>query len=142
MLSSILFQISRLGMFASVSVLYFSMAFVVFMLYCVFLQIIPHKRDFDYIIIHGAGLLDGDRMSKLLADRLDKAIEVYRKDPTPPVLIPSGGQGSDETISGTSPRGRRRYMAEGVTPFAMNCHILHLIRIATAKRQKGWPTWQ
>ena len=55
MLSSILFQISRLGMFASVSVFYFSMAFVVFMLYCVFLQIIPHKRDFDYIIIHGAG---------------------------------------------------------------------------------------
>ena len=109
-----LFQISRLGMFASVSVFYFSMAFVVFMLYCVFLQIIPHKRDFDYIIIHGAGLLDGDRMSKLLADRLDKAIEVYRKDPTPPVLIPSGGQGSDETIS--EAEAMQRYLLEKGVP--------------------------
>lgn len=83
----------------SVSVIYISISFLVFMFYCVFLMIIPRKRDFDYVIIHGAGLLDGDRVSKLLADRLDKAIEVYRKDPTPPVLIPSGGMGSDETVS-------------------------------------------
>lgn len=109
-----LFQVSRLGMFVSVSVFYFSMAFVVFMLYCVFLQIIPHKRDFDYVIIHGAGLLDGDRMSKLLSDRLDKAIEVYRKDPTPPVLIPSGGQGDDETIS--EAEAMQRYLLEKGIP--------------------------
>ena len=38
-------------------------------------------------------------MSKLLRDRLDKAVEVYRSDPSPTVLIPSGGQGPDETIS-------------------------------------------
>ena len=37
--------------------------------------------------------------TKALADRLDKAIEVYRKDPTPPKLIPSGGQGRDETMA-------------------------------------------
>lgn len=94
-----LFVLSRLSMFVSVSVLYFSMTFFIFLLYCVFLQLIPRKRDFDYVIIHGAGLLDGERVSKLLADRLDKAIEVYRKDPTPPMLIPSGGRGSDETVS-------------------------------------------
>ena len=75
------------------------MMFVIFMIYSLFLQIIPHKKDFDYLIIHGAGLLDGRRVSKLLADRLDKAILVYRKDPTPPILIPSGGKGSDEAIS-------------------------------------------
>ena len=83
----------------SVSVIYISMLFVIFMIYSLFLQIIPHKKDFDYLIIHGAGLLDGRRVSKLLADRLDKAILVYRKDPTPPILIPSGGKGSDEAIS-------------------------------------------
>ena len=94
-----LINITRLSAFFSVSVIYVSMAFVVFMIYCVFLQIIPRKKDFDYVIIHGAGLLHGDRVSKLLSDRLDKAIEVYRKDPTPPMLIPSGGQGSDETVS-------------------------------------------
>lgn len=83
----------------SATVIYGSMSFLIFMIYTLFLQIIPRKKDFDYVIIHGAGLLDGQRVSKLLRDRLDKAIEVYRKDPTPPKLIPSGGQGSDETIS-------------------------------------------
>ena len=55
--------------------------------------------DFDYVIIHGAGLLKGNRISKLLSDRLDKAIDIYHKEPTPPVLIPSGGKGSDEKLS-------------------------------------------
>ena len=86
-------------MMVSTTVIYGSMSFLIFMIYTLFLQIIPRKKDFDYVIIHGAGLLDGQRVSKLLRDRLDKAIEVYRKDPTPPKLIPSGGQGSDETIS-------------------------------------------
>lgn len=90
------------GVFAalySMSVIYGSLSFLIFMIYTLFLQIIPRKKDFDYVIIHGAGLLDGNRVSKLLQDRLDKAIEVYRADPTPPRLIPSGGKGSDETIS-------------------------------------------
>ena len=94
-----LYQISRFSLFLSVSVIYVSVSFVIFMLYTIFLQIIPRKRDFDYVIIHGAGLLGGSRVSKLLSDRLDKAIEVYQKDPTPPVMIPSGGKGPDETIS-------------------------------------------
>ena len=59
---------------------------------------VDRRRDFDYVIIHGAGLLDGVRVSKLLSDRIDKAIEVYKKDPTPPVLIPSGGRGKDELM--------------------------------------------
>ena len=83
----------------AVTVIYGSVSFLVFMIYTLFLQIIPRKKDFDFVIIHGAGLLDGSRVSKLLKDRLDKAIEVYRQDPTPPRLIPSGGQGRDETIS-------------------------------------------
>ena len=32
-------------------------------------------------------------------ETVDKAIEVYEKDPTPPILIPSGGKGRDEEIS-------------------------------------------
>ncbi|MDO5434921.1 MAG: YdcF family protein [Clostridia bacterium] len=97
--TGLLAHISRISMFICVSVVYFSMSFVVFMLYCVFLQLIPPKKDFDYVIIHGSGLLDGDRVPKLLSDRLDKAVEIYRRDPTPPVLIPSGGKGDDETVS-------------------------------------------
>ena len=83
----------------SISIIYLSLSFLIFMIYVLFLQIVPKKRDFDYVIIHGAGLLEGNRVSKLLSDRIDKAIEVYHKDPTPPVMIPSGGQGTDETVS-------------------------------------------
>ena len=83
----------------SFTVIYGSVSFLIFMIYTLFMQIIPRKKDFDFVIIHGAGLLDGDRVSKLLQDRLDKAIEVYKADPTPPKLIPSGGKGSDESIS-------------------------------------------
>ena len=92
-------KISIVSAFLGSSVIYLSISFVVFMLYCCFLQIIPRKKDFDYVIIHGAGLLSGGRVSKLLADRLDKAIDVYRKDPTPPIMIPSGGKGADEAVS-------------------------------------------
>lgn len=91
--------LTKVESFISISVIYVSLAFLVFMIYTVFLQIIPRKNDFDYVIIHGAGLLDGERPTKLLQDRLDKAIEVYRRDPTPPKMIPSGGKGDDEKIS-------------------------------------------
>ena len=109
-----LLKISRLSMFVGVTVLYLSASFVVFMLYCIFLQIIPKKRNFDYVIIHGAGLLEGERVSKLLAERLDKAIEVYRKDPTPTILIPSGGKGADEKIS--EAEAMERYLLEKGIP--------------------------
>ncbi len=89
----------QLLVFISLSVFYFSVSFLSFLFYSLFLEIIPRKRDFDYIIIHGAGLLKGNRISKLLSERLDKAIAVYQKDPTPPIMIPSGGKGSDESIS-------------------------------------------
>ena len=83
----------------SLTVVYISLSFLAFMFYTIFLMIIPRKSNFDYVIIHGAGLIDGSKVSKLLADRLDKAIDVYRKDPTPTILIPSGGKGSDEQLS-------------------------------------------
>ena len=85
--------------FFGVSTSYLSVVFMSFLLYCLFLQIIPHRRDFDYVIIHGAGIKKDGTVTKLLADRCDKAIEIYRKDPTPPYLVPSGGQGGDEVCS-------------------------------------------
>ncbi len=87
------------GVMFILTVIYVSMSFLVFMLYTLFLHIVPRTRDFDYVIIHGAGLLKGNRISRLLEDRLNKAIDIYRMDPTPPKLIPSGGKGTDETVS-------------------------------------------
>ena len=112
-----LYDLSLVSMFISVSVIYLSVSFVIFMLYCIFLQIIPRRRDFDYVIIHGAGLLDGGRISKLLSQRLDKAIDIYRKDPTPPILIPSGGKGSDEVIS--EAEAMKQYLIEKGIPADM-----------------------
>lgn len=82
----------------SLSVIYISVSFLIFMFYSVFLMIIPRRNNFDYIIIHGSGLINGNKVPKLLADRIDKAIEVYKKDATPTVLIPSGGKGADELL--------------------------------------------
>ncbi len=101
-------------LFISWSVIYVSLSFVAFVFYTKFLEIIPIKRDFDYVIVLGAGLLHGDQVSKLLADRLDKAIEIYRKDPTPPYIIPSGGQGGNETIPEAA--AMKKYLLEKGIP--------------------------
>ena len=98
----------------AVTVIYGSVSFLVFMIYSVFLMIIPKSKDFDYVIIHGAGLINGDKVSKLLQERLDKAILVYRKDPSPTKLIPSGGKGSDESIS--EAEAMKRYLLEQGVP--------------------------
>ena len=98
----------------AVTVIYGSVSFVIFMIYSVFLMIIPRSKDFDYVIIHGAGLINGEKVSKLLQQRLDKAILVYRKDPSPTKLIPSGGKGSDESIS--EAEAMKRYLLEQGIP--------------------------
>ena len=91
--------VSAISQLISISVIYISISFLIFMIYSLFLMIIPRKSDFDYIIIHGAGLIDGSRISKLLSERIDKAVLVYSTDPSPTILIPSGGKGSDESLS-------------------------------------------
>ena len=81
------------------TVFYFSFLVLSFVLYSVFIQIMPHRMAFDYVIVHGCGLAEGERMTKLLSKRVDKAIEIYRKCRKKPTIIPSGGQGGDEKIS-------------------------------------------
>lgn len=84
------------------SVLYLCIVFLAFMLYTLFVQRIPHRRDLTHVVIHGCGLLHGREVSKLLSNRLDAAIRVYERSGDPdhrPVLIPSGGQGPDEKTS-------------------------------------------
>ena len=81
------------------TVFYFSFLILGFVLYTLLIQIMPHRMNFDYVIIHGCGLLRGREVSKLLADRLDKAIRVYEKCGQKPMMIPSGGKGSDEELA-------------------------------------------
>lgn len=62
----------------------------------------PRKRQ-DFIIVLGAGLINGERVTPLLARRIDKAILFYReqkiKTGHPLKFIMSGGQGPDEKVS-------------------------------------------
>jgi len=55
------------------------------------------KYDEDVVIILGAGVR-GEEVSRMLANRLDKAVEYYAKNPNV-IFIVSGGQGPQEDIS-------------------------------------------
>ena len=54
------------------------------------------KRKLDYIIVLGAGI-KGEKVTPLLASRIDKGIEVLKKNPKA-LIIMSGGQGKGEDI--------------------------------------------
>lgn len=58
------------------------------------------KYNQDFIIVLGSGLIN-DKVPPLLASRIQKAIDFYHKQATvstPPTIIFSGGQGSDENL--------------------------------------------
>lgn len=55
------------------------------------------NKEIDYVVILGAGL-NGDRVSKRLEGRLEKAFEYIKHNNKIKVLV-SGGQGKDELIS-------------------------------------------
>lgn len=80
--------------------LLFGFAFAGFMLYSFLYLFVPKRKRYDFIIIHGAGLLGGERVTPLLKKRIDKAVEAFYKLGNPQVkLIASGGQGPDEKVS-------------------------------------------
>ena len=82
------------------SYLIFGFAFAGFLLYSLLYHFIPKKKHYDFIIIHGAGLLNGERVTPLLKRRIDKAVQAFKKLKNPNVkIIASGGQGRDEKIS-------------------------------------------
>ena len=78
--------------------LWFFFTFVALLVYSWFYRRLPRKRHFDYIIIHGAGL-KGEEPTPLLRGRIDKALELWDAQGRTAILVPSGGQGSDEVIS-------------------------------------------
>lgn len=65
-------------------------------------QIYPRHYKQDYLIVLGAGLINGDQVSKLLAARINRAIQFsnrqYQKGRKRPIIIMSGGQGPDEKV--------------------------------------------
>jgi vancomycin permeability regulator SanA len=92
-------KMSMFLLFVGISVFFFSSLILLFVVYMIFFQFVPHRNDFDYIIIHGCGLLQGDQVSKLLANRIDRAIRIFHLGNERAMIICSGGQGSNEKIS-------------------------------------------
>lgn len=78
---------------------YVGVFFLVFLAYAFAYGRMTHDLRPSALVILGSRIIDG-RVPPLLRSRLDKALEIYRatKATGPaPLLIPSGGQGEDET---------------------------------------------
>jgi uncharacterized SAM-binding protein YcdF (DUF218 family) len=81
---------------------YVSFQCVSFVLYAFLYGRLSVPRHADFVVVLGSGLLDGGRVPPLLASRLDRGLAVYRglvARGSDPVLIVSGGKGSDERVS-------------------------------------------
>lgn len=61
------------------------------------------KKDKDYIIILGCGLMPDGTVTPLLKGRVDRAVKFYREQLAETgraaILLPSGGQGPDEAMA-------------------------------------------
>lgn len=78
---------------------YLGLVFLIFLTYAVIYGRARHKTRPAAVVVLGSQLIEG-RVPPLLASRLDRALDIYRQTPEPkPVLIPSGGQGEDESRS-------------------------------------------
>lgn len=100
-LNSPIYRLFHYGIFfLSYLFVFLIFIFLAFLVYSLLYLNLPKKKDYDFIIIHGAGLLGGDRVTPLLAARIDKAIWAFEQAEKAGVkLIASGGQGADEKIS-------------------------------------------
>lgn len=77
---------------------YFGVVFVVFLAYAVAYGRMKHTLEPVAVVILGSQIING-KVPPLLRSRLDKGLEIYQ-EATPdnsPLLIPSGGQGADES---------------------------------------------
>lgn len=80
---------------------YFFMMMFIFAISAAINTYIPKKGKYDYIIVLGSGLI-GDRVPPLLASRIDKGIEMYKRQLQKghsSKIIFTGAKGDDEKVS-------------------------------------------
>ncbi|MFD7626056.1 YdcF family protein [Streptomyces sp. NPDC059851] len=98
---------------------YVSFLFVCFLAYAFFYGRTHVRSEVDYVVVLGSGLIGGQRVPPLLASRLEKgrriqAAQAARGEKVP-LLLASGGQGSDERLS--EARAMADWLiAQGVAP--------------------------
>lgn len=88
--------------FPTLCILYAVFWFYNYLTVLVLYQLYWPKHNKDFVIILGAGLMNGDQVTPLLAQRIDRGIRFYqrqlKKTGRAPKMILSGGQGGDETV--------------------------------------------
>ncbi|MFJ4417843.1 MULTISPECIES: YdcF family protein [unclassified Streptomyces] len=80
---------------------YFGFLFACMLAYAFLYGHVRVRRRTDYVVVLGAGLLGGERVSPLLAARLDRGLSAHRKltkRGREPLLLLSGGKGGDEAL--------------------------------------------
>lgn len=82
-------------------VCYVAFLFFCYLSYGFLYRRMPILQSADFVVVLGAGLLGGRRVSPLLASRLERARAVFEAldERNHPMLIMSGGKGSDERLS-------------------------------------------
>ncbi|MGC6768609.1 YdcF family protein [Enterococcus sp. LJL128] len=82
---------------------YFAIVFYNFLTISVLYQFNRPKYTQHYIIVLGAGLLNGKTVPPLLGKRIERGIQFYQKQKqatdVPPKLLMSGGKGDDEHLA-------------------------------------------
>lgn len=88
--------------FPALCIVYAIFWFYNYLTVLVLYQLYWPRHNKDFIIVLGAGLMNGDQVTPLLAQRINKGIQFYqrqsRKTGHAPKMIFSGGQGGDETV--------------------------------------------
>lgn len=77
---------------------WFFLSFTALLLYSWFYRALPRRRRYNFIVIHGAGLM-GEELTPLLRARVDRAYDLWVAQGSKATFVPSGGQGADEAIS-------------------------------------------
>lgn len=108
--------IEPLYLSADLIVIYFSLHLLNFLTAYFLYQFNKPTYNQDFIIVLGSGLIN-DKVPPLLASRIDRAIDFYRRqaeETFPPVILFSGGQGGDESFP--EAEAMRRYAIEKGIP--------------------------
>ncbi|MDR3072258.1 MAG: YdcF family protein [Clostridiales Family XIII bacterium] len=87
---------------------------IAILLYSIVYARLPKPKDCDFILVLGAGLVDGTTVTPLLAKRLDRAIRLYETNGKNADFIVSGGKGADEKVS--EAYAMRQYLLEQNIP--------------------------
>lgn len=83
-------------LFLSLSIFYLIFIMMMYTLTSWLNLINIRQKPLDYVVVLGAGLI-GKKVTPLLASRINRGIQIYRRNPGSKLIL-SGGQGSDEEI--------------------------------------------